>query len=77
MKSIKNTIWLKWVVFQNHTVDVLNVEKLKQINSCDFEPDTIEELERKLKMYQTKEYYKPIINQLEKVIVMLTSQTCN
>lgn len=40
---------------------------------CDFEPDTIKYLSRRLKTYQTDEYYNPILNQLEKVIIMLTA----
>lgn len=42
-------------------------------DSCDFEPDTVRYLVRKLKTYQTEEYYRPILNQLEKVIIMLNA----
>jgi len=44
-------------------------------DSCDFESDTIKYLEKQLKKYQTNVYYKPILNQLERAIIMLTAQT--
>jgi hypothetical protein len=42
-------------------------------DSGDFEPDTVRYLVKNLNKYQTNEYYKPILNQLEKVIIMLSS----
>lgn len=48
--------------------------KLRDIfDTSDFEPDDVKYLEKQLKKYQTNEYYKPILNQLERVIIMVTS----
>lgn len=43
-------------------------------NTQDFDLDSVKKLEKDLKKYQTEEYYKPILNQLEKAIIMLTAQ---
>jgi len=42
-------------------------------DSSDFEPDAVKYLEKQLKKYQTNNYYKPILNQLERVLIMLTA----
>lgn len=42
-------------------------------DTSDFVPDDVKYLEKQLKKYQTNDYYKPILNQLERVIIMLTA----
>ena len=42
-------------------------------DTSDFEPNDVEYLEKQLKKYQTNEYYKPILNQLERVIIMVVA----
>lgn len=48
--------------------------KLRDIfDTSDFEPDDVKYLEKQLKKYQTNEYYKPILNQLERVIIIMVT----
>lgn len=62
-------------IYKYLSVSKKDKELYEIFDSQDFEPDTVKYLEKKLKKYQTEEYYKPILNQLEKAIIMLTAQS--
>lgn len=52
---------------------IKDAKLLEIFDASDFEPDTVKYLVKQLKKYQTTDYYKPILNQLERVIIMLTA----